>query len=84
MIKAVVFDLDGTLLNTIQDLANAANHALRTLGLPEQTTEEFLHFVGDGRRNMVLRMLPEACLLYTSSYRRAPKFCPAKVVMAMP
>ena len=48
MIKAVVFDLDGTLLNTIQDLANAANHALRTLGLPEHTTEEFLHFVGDG------------------------------------
>ena len=60
MIKAVVFDLDGTLLNTIQDLANAANPALRTLGLPEHTTEEFLHFVGDGRRNMVLRMLPEA------------------------
>ena len=60
MIKAVVFDLDRTLLNTIQDLANAANHALRTLGLPEHTTEEFLHFVGVGRRNMVLRMLPEA------------------------
>ena len=60
MIKAVVFDLDGTLLNTIQDLTAAGNHALRTLGLPEHTTDAFLHFVGDGRRNMVLRMLPEA------------------------
>lgn len=59
MIKAVVFDLDGTLLNTIQDLANASNYALEQLGDPTFTTEEYKHLVGDGRRNLILRMLPE-------------------------
>ena len=59
MIKAVVFDLDGTLLNTIQDLADASNYALSKLGLPGHTVEDYKQFVGDGRRNLILRMLPE-------------------------
>ena len=58
MIKAVIFDLDGTLLNTIQDLANACNWALGQMGLPQHTVEEYKRFVGDGRRNLILRMLP--------------------------
>lgn len=58
MIKAVVFDLDGTLLNTIQDLANASNAALEKLGFPTHTVEEYKHLVGNGRRNLVLRMVP--------------------------
>lgn len=60
MIKAVIFDLDGTLLDTITDLANASNTALRTLGYPEHEVEAYKQFVGDGRRNLILRMLPEA------------------------
>ena len=59
MIKAVVFDLDGTLLNTIQDLANASNDALEKMGCPTHSVEEYKHLVGDGRRNLILRMLPE-------------------------
>lgn len=59
MYKAVIFDLDGTLLDTIGDLADAGNHALLLCGYPTHTKEEFKYFVGDGRRNMVLRMLPE-------------------------
>lgn len=58
MIKAVIFDLDGTLLNTIQDLANACNWALGQMGLPRHTVEEYKQFVGSGRRNLILRMLP--------------------------
>lgn len=58
MFQAVIFDLDGTLLDTIGDLAAAGNHALVSCGLATHTVEEFKQFVGDGRRNMVLRMLP--------------------------
>ena len=48
MKKAVIFDLDGTLLDTLQDLAAAANWALRHNGLPERTLDEVRQFVGNG------------------------------------
>ena len=53
MIKAVIFDLDGTLLNTIEDLANASNYALEKMNLPTYTVEQYKHLVGDGRRNLI-------------------------------
>ena len=56
--KAVVFDLDGTLLNTIDDLADAMNAALSAGGFPTHTAEECKYFVGDGVRNFVVRSLP--------------------------
>jgi phosphoglycolate phosphatase len=56
---AVLFDLDGTLLNTLDDLADASNRALARHGLPTHSTESFRYFVGDGVRNLVLRTLPE-------------------------
>lgn len=60
--QAVIFDLDGTLLNTIADLTCAGNKALVGCGFCERTEEDFKYFVGSGRHNMVLRMLPpEAC-----------------------
>lgn len=46
--KAVIFDLDGTLLDTIDDLTDSMNAALVSAGLPTRTTEECKHFVGDG------------------------------------
>jgi phosphoglycolate phosphatase len=46
--KAVLFDLDGTLLDSLTDLADATNYALRRLGFPEYPKESFKHFVGDG------------------------------------
>ncbi|MDL2206384.1 HAD-IA family hydrolase [Eubacteriales bacterium OttesenSCG-928-N13] len=48
MLKAVLFDLDGTLLNTLDDLAASVNHVLCAFGLPARTTEEVRRFVGNG------------------------------------
>ena len=58
-IKAVIFDLDGTLLDTLEDLKNAVNYALRTMDMPERTLDEVRRFVGNGVRNLMLRAVPE-------------------------
>lgn len=58
-VRAVVFDLDGTLLNTLDDLANATNWALRKNGLPERTLDEVRRFVGNGVRRLIERAVPE-------------------------
>jgi phosphoglycolate phosphatase len=47
-VRAVIFDMDGTVLNTIEDLTIATNHALLKNGLPEVTVEEEYYFVGNG------------------------------------
>ena len=57
--KVAIFDLDGTLLNTIGDLAVACNHMLRLRNLAEHTYEEYCHFVGNGITRLVERALPE-------------------------
>ena len=57
--RALISDLDGTLLYTLQDLADSVNAALGRLGLPEHELEAYKYFVGDGRRMMALRALPE-------------------------
>ena len=44
----VIFDLDGTLLNTLQDLADSTNYALALQGMPARTLEEVRRFVGNG------------------------------------
>ncbi|MBN1256543.1 MAG: HAD family hydrolase [Planctomycetes bacterium] len=58
--KAVIFDLDGTLLNTLDDLADSANVMLTQLGYPLQNIASFNAFVGDGSRMMISRALPES------------------------
>jgi phosphoglycolate phosphatase len=78
--KAVLFDLDGTLLNTIDDLADAMNAALAACGLPTRTASECKYFVGDGVRCFAQRALPpdrrdEATLgkiisLYSDAYSK--------------
>ncbi len=57
--EVVVFDLDGTLLDTIADLAAAANAALRTNGFPVRSQEECQRFVGNGVTKLLERALPE-------------------------
>lgn len=57
--KAVIFDLDGTLLNTLDDLADSVNQVLETHGFPKRTTDEIRHFVGNGIFKLVKRALPE-------------------------
>ncbi len=59
MYKLVIFDLDGTLLNTLGDLAAAGNHALSEMGYPTHEVNAYRHFVGNGRPNLIHRILPE-------------------------
>ena len=58
-VKVVIFDLDGTLLNTLEDLADATNWALRKNGMPERTLEEVRSFVGNGVRKLIERAVPD-------------------------
>ncbi len=58
-IKAVLFDLDGTLVNTIKDLANSVNYALTAHLFPTREEHEYKYFVGNGIAKMVERALPE-------------------------
>ena len=51
--KIVVFDLDGTILNTLEDLADSTNYALSVFDMPERTIEEIRHFVGNGIRKLM-------------------------------
>ena len=59
MKKAVIFDLDGTLLDTLQDLGNAVNFVLRHKGFPVHSLDEYRQMVGHGIRNLVASALPE-------------------------
>lgn len=54
-----IFDLDGTLLNTLDDLAAAVNYALRMHGMPEHTIEDVRRFVGNGVRLLMVRAIPQ-------------------------
>ncbi len=59
MTKLVIFDLDGTLLNTIEDLGRACNHALAQCGFPLRRMDEYNMMVGRGIMNLFLNALPE-------------------------
>lgn len=56
----ILFDLDGTLLDTLEDLSEAVNHALEQRGLPLHTVDEYRHMVGHGVRNLVKQALESA------------------------
>jgi phosphoglycolate phosphatase len=55
--KAVIFDLDGTLLDTLEDLADSTNAALAAMGLPQHPLEAYKLFVGDGLENLARRVM---------------------------
>jgi phosphoglycolate phosphatase len=59
MMRAVIFDLDGTLLNTLDDLADSANFSLLRRGHPIHDTERYKIFVGNGVDTLMERILPE-------------------------
>ncbi len=59
MYKHIIFDLDGTLLNTLTDLANAGNHTLSVLGFPTWEENDYKYFVGNGIPKLVERILPK-------------------------
>lgn len=56
--KAVLFDLDGTLLYTLEDLANSMNSVLQSMGFPTHPVEKYRYFVGNGMYNLVKRAVP--------------------------
>ncbi|MGI6113193.1 MAG: HAD family hydrolase [Mahellales bacterium] len=56
--RAVIFDLDGTLLNTIDDLADSMNIVLEGLGFPSHGVEKYKYYIGDGLYNLVSRAIP--------------------------
>ena len=69
--KLIIFDLDGTLLNTIGDLAVGCDHMLSLRGLPTHTYEQYCSFVGNGILRLVERALPEE--LRTEEYVKAAR-----------
>ena len=58
--KAVIFDLDGTLLDTVDDLTDATNSVLRRFGYPEHDRQTIQSYIGDGLRVLMERALPES------------------------
>lgn len=76
MKKLVIFDLDGTLLNTIADLAAATNQALEKLHFPLHSTQAYLRFVGNGINKLFERALPPAARTQENVLRVRALFVP--------
>lgn len=85
MYKLIIFDLDGTLINSLEDLANACNSALAHYGFPVHDIECYRYFVGDGVPMLIKRALPESDrndetiarvkALFDSNYSKAYSLC---------
>lgn len=76
--KTIIFDLDGTLLNTIEDIADSVNYALKECGFPERTYEEVQGFVGNATNYLLSKSVPantpkdqteECTRIYKNHYR---------------
>lgn len=76
MTKLAIFDLDGTLLDTVQDLGEATNHALRTLGFKEREGEEYKILCGKGIYNLFKAALPEGASTEDNVKKMASLFLP--------
>lgn len=58
MKTGILFDLDGTLLDTLEDLTDSVNHTLETFGCPTRTKQEIRSYLGNGARNLIRQALP--------------------------
>ena len=72
----IIFDLDGTLINTIDDLGQACNHALSACGFPTHTIEDYPRLVGNGINKLIERALPEQHRNETTVLRLRDYFVP--------
>lgn len=59
MKTGIIFDLDGTLLDTLDDLTDGVNHTLRSFGYPQRTRKEVRQFVGNGARRLIAQAVPQ-------------------------
>jgi len=59
-LTTIIFDLDGTLVDSLEDIAEAANSALRSMGYPLHPVDRYRYFVGDGLMTLARRIVPEA------------------------
>jgi len=73
-VKAVLFDLDGTLLDTLADIASCTNLIRAELGLPPHPKEAYKHFVGDGLTELMVRAFPARALRGPGLQARAQRF----------
>ena len=79
--KAAVFDLDGTLVNSLDDLADSANATLRAHSFPVHEVEAYRYFVGDGTRKLMERILPQenaADTIFVEQFMSEYKDCYAR------
>lgn len=76
MTKLAIFDLDGTLLNTVEDLGNATNYALEQLGFPTHPTEAYYQMVGRGIYNLFRAAVPSDHVTEDNVQRMASYFIP--------
>lgn len=76
MKRLVIFDLDGTLLNTIADLANSTNYALKQLGYPAHEVGQYKFMVGNGINKLFERALPEGAKTEENVLRVRKEFVP--------
>lgn len=74
--RLVIFDLDGTLLNTVEDLGNATNNALRTLGFPQHPISAYKIYCGKGIYNLFRAALPEGAATEENVAKMAELFLP--------
>lgn len=74
MIRLVIFDLDGTLLDTVGDLAGACDELLAARGYPGHSTEEYRRFVGNGINKLIERALPAAAASPEAAAELRPEF----------
>ena len=72
----ILFDLDGTLLDTLQDLTDSTNHALARFGYPARTREQIRCFVGNGAARLIRLAVPEGA---DPELVRNPNRKPAKI-----
>lgn len=76
MTRLVIFDLDGTLLDTSADIANSCNYALRMCGFPERTLEEYNMLVGRGIYNLLRDAMPQEHRNEDMTLKMADHFIP--------
>ena len=74
MVKLIVFDLDGTLIDSRLDLAGAVNHMRGTMGLEPLTADRVISFVGNGVPNLVRRAIADAEVDFDEALRRMKKY----------